>query len=89
MREVAAQQGWTLNYGGIALMWRGGCIIRSAFLGKIKQAFDADAGLINLLLDPFFKQAVETAQNGLAAGGRHGGATGHPRTGDQRGAGLF
>ena len=64
MREVAAQQGWTLNYGGIALMWRGGCIIRSAFLGKIKQAFDADAGLTNLLLDPFFKQAVETAQAG-------------------------
>ncbi len=64
MREVAAQQGWTLNYGGIALMWRGGCIIRSAFLGKIKQAFDADAGLINLLLDPFFIQAVETAQKG-------------------------
>lgn len=64
MRAVAAEQGWRLNYGGIALMWRGGCIIRSAFLGKIKQAFDADAGLTNLLLDPFFKQAVETAQAG-------------------------
>ena len=64
MREVAAQQGWKLNYGGIALMWRGGCIIRSAFLGKIKQAFDADADLVNLLLDPFFRQAVETAQTG-------------------------
>ena len=64
MREVAAQQGWKLNYGGIALMWRGGCIIRSAFLGKIKQAFDTDAGLVNLLLDPFFKQAVEAAQTG-------------------------
>ena len=64
MREVATQQGWTLNYGGIALMWRGGCIIRSAFLGKIKQAFDTDAGLVSLLLDPFFKQAVEAAQTG-------------------------
>ena len=64
MREVAAEQGWNLNYGGIALMWRGGCIIRSAFLGKIKQAFDTDAGLVNLLLDPFFKQAVEAAQTG-------------------------
>ena len=64
MREVAAEQGWKLNYGGIALMWRGGCIIRSAFLGKIKQAFDTDAGLVNLLLDPFFKQAVEAAQTG-------------------------
>jgi 6-phosphogluconate dehydrogenase len=64
MRAVAVEQGWTLNYGGIALMWRGGCIIRSAFLGKIKAAFDADAGLVNLLLDPFFKQALETAQAG-------------------------
>ena len=64
MRAVAAEQGWNLNYGGIALMWRGGCIIRSAFLGKIKQAFEADADLVNLLLDPFFKQAVEASQAG-------------------------
>ncbi len=64
MRAVAAEQGWDLNYGGIALMWRGGCIIRSAFLGKIKEAFDADAGLANLLLDPFFGKALETAQAG-------------------------
>ncbi len=64
MRAVAAEQGWNLNYGGIALMWRGGCIIRSAFLGKIKAAFDTDAGLVNLMLDPFFKQALETAQTG-------------------------
>ncbi len=64
MREVAAQQGWNLNYGGIALMWRGGCIIRSVFLGKIKQAFNTDADLVNLLLDPFFKQAIEAAQVG-------------------------
>jgi 6-phosphogluconate dehydrogenase len=62
MQAVAKEQGWHLNYGGIALMWRGGCIIRSAFLGKIKAAFDADTGLVNLLLDPFFKKAVETAQ---------------------------
>ena len=64
MRTVAAEQGWNLNYGGIALMWRGGCIIRSAFLGKIKEAFDADADLVNLLLAPFFKQAIEKAQAG-------------------------
>jgi 6-phosphogluconate dehydrogenase len=64
MRAVATEQGWHLNYGGIALMWRGGCIIRSAFLGKIKEAFDADADLVNLLLAPFFKQAVEKAQAG-------------------------
>jgi len=62
MRAAAIEQGWHLNYGGIALMWRGGCIIRSAFLGKIKAAFDADADLVNLLIDPFFKKAVETAQ---------------------------
>ncbi len=64
MRAMAAEQGWDLNYGGIALMWRGGCIIRSVFLGKIKEAFDTDAGLANLLLDPFFRQALETAQDG-------------------------
>ena len=64
MRAVAAEQGWDLNYGGIALMWRGGCIIRSAFLGRIKEAFAADAELANLLLTPFFRQALKTAQDG-------------------------
>jgi len=62
MREAAREYGWNLNYGGIALMWRGGCIIRSAFLGRIKEAFDRDAGLVNLLLDPFFKEAIERAE---------------------------
>lgn len=62
MRAAAAEYGWNLNYGGIALMWRGGCIIRSVFLGKIKEAFDNNAELSNLLLDPFFKDAVEKAQ---------------------------
>jgi len=62
MRAAAAEYGWNLNYGGVALMWRGGCIIRSAFLGKIKEAFDALPGLTNLLLDPFFKQATDAAQ---------------------------
>jgi len=71
MRAVAGEKGWNLNFGGIALMWRGGCIIRSAFLGKIKEAFDVDADLVNLLLDPFFKQAIEKAQ----AGWRHVAAT--------------
>ena len=55
--------GWKLNYGGIALMWRGGCIIRSVFLGNIKEAFDKDPGLENLLLDPFFKEIIENAQS--------------------------
>ncbi len=62
MRAAAAEHNWNLNYGGIALMWRGGCIIRSAFLGKIKQAFDKKPKLENLLLDPFFKSAVRKAQ---------------------------
>ncbi len=62
MREAAGEYGWRLNYGGIALMWRGGCIIRSAFLGKIKEAFDRNPNLENLLLDPFFNQVVEKAQ---------------------------
>jgi 6-phosphogluconate dehydrogenase len=62
MRSAAAEYGWNLNYGGIALMWRGGCIIRSVFLSKIKEAFDRDPELVNLLLDPFFAEAVQNAQ---------------------------
>ncbi len=63
MTEAASEYKWNLNYGGIALMWRGGCIIRSAFLGKIKEAFDNNPNIDNLLLDPFFKNAVEKAQD--------------------------
>ncbi len=62
MRAAAAEYGWNLNYGGIALMWRGGCIIRSVFLGRIKEAFDRDQDLRNLLLDPFFAEAVQASQ---------------------------
>lgn len=62
MRAAAKEYSWNLNYGGIALMWRGGCIIRSRFLGKIKEAFDTDAKLQNLLLDPFFSKAVKDAE---------------------------
>jgi len=62
MQAAAQEYGWDLNYGGIALMWRGGCIIRSRFLGKIKEAFDNNAGLNNLLIDPFFTQAIENCQ---------------------------
>jgi 6-phosphogluconate dehydrogenase len=64
MRAAAEEFKWDLNYGGIALMWRGGCIIRSAFLGKIKEAFDNDHAITNLLLDPFFKETVGKAQKG-------------------------
>ncbi len=62
MRAAAKQYAWNLNYGGIALMWRGGCIIRSAFLGDIKKAFDKKPDLENLLLDPFFKKAIRGSQ---------------------------
>jgi 6-phosphogluconate dehydrogenase len=64
MKAAADEYKWKLNYGGIALMWRGGCIIRSAFLGKIKEAFDNNSSITNLLLDPFFKEKVEKAQTG-------------------------
>lgn len=62
MRAAAKEYGWNLNYGGIALMWRGGCIIRSRFLGKIKEAFDKNPKLTNLLLDKFFMKAVKDCQ---------------------------
>jgi 6-phosphogluconate dehydrogenase len=64
MREQAKASKWELNNGGIALMWRGGCIIRSAFLGKIKEAFDRNAKLVNLLVDPFFAGEIGRAQSG-------------------------
>jgi 6-phosphogluconate dehydrogenase len=64
MRAAAKEYGWKLNYGGIALMWRGGCIIRSAFLGRIKEAFDRTPELTNLLLDPFFRRKMQAAQAG-------------------------
>jgi len=58
MRTAAKTYNWNLNYGGIALMWRGGCIIRSAFLGKIKEAYDKNPELHNLVLDPYFKETI-------------------------------
>ncbi|MGW8224928.1 MAG: decarboxylating NADP(+)-dependent phosphogluconate dehydrogenase [Anaerolineales bacterium] len=62
MQAAAGEYDWDLNYGSIALLWRGGCIIRSAFLGKIKEAYDNNPTLPNLLLDPYFKSEVERAQ---------------------------
>ncbi len=64
LRLAAVEYKWNFNYGDIALMWRGGCIIRARFLGRIKEAFDAEPELDNLLLTPFFRKAVEHAQNG-------------------------
>ena len=62
MAEAAKEYGWSLDFGSIALMWRGGCIIRSAFLGKIKEAFDSDKSLGNLMLAPFFAEKLAKAQ---------------------------
>jgi 6-phosphogluconate dehydrogenase len=64
MREAAATYGWQLNYGGIAMMWRGGCIIRSQFLSKIRDAFERNPNLQNLLLDEFFIEAISEALPG-------------------------
>ncbi len=76
LRAMAHESGWTINNGAVALMWRGGCIIRSVFLGKIKEAFDRNANLTNLLLDPYFAAEVQRAQPGwrrvIAAGAVNG-----------------
>jgi len=64
MREAAKQYKWNLNYGGIALMWRGGCIIRSRFLGKIKEAYNQNPKLSNLLLDDYFRGEIKRSQKG-------------------------
>ncbi len=62
LQAAAAEHKWPLNYGNIALLWRGGCIIRARFLERIKEAFDANPNLENLLLAPYFTQAIESAQ---------------------------
>jgi 6-phosphogluconate dehydrogenase len=76
MSAMAQDTGWTINRGAVALMWRGGCIIRSAFLGKIKEAFDRNPALTNLTIDPYFSGELEQAQPGwrraVAAGVIHG-----------------
>jgi 6-phosphogluconate dehydrogenase len=64
LAAAAKELNWKLNYGSIALMWRGGCIIRSKFLGKIKEAFDNNADLNNLMLDPFFSEVLEKGHTG-------------------------
>src|SRR3989441_919325 len=64
MRAAAQEYKWNLNYGGIALMWRGGCIIRSRFLGKIKEAYDKNPKLTNLMLDDYFRGEIKKSQKG-------------------------
>lgn len=67
LQAASAEHGWDLNYGDCALLWRGGCIIRAQFLDRIKEAFDKDANLENLLLDPYFTEAVTKGQEGWRA----------------------
>ena len=62
LRAASAEYKWNLNFGNVALLWRGGCIIRARFLGKIKEAFDAEPALANLLLAPYFRKVVADAQ---------------------------
>jgi 6-phosphogluconate dehydrogenase len=71
MRAANDEYGWRLDLGRIALLWRAGCIIRSSFLGRIRDAYEHDADLASLLLDPWFRQVVERCQNGWR---RHGDA---------------
>ena len=89
MNAMAKESGWEINNGGVALMWRGGCIIRSAFLGKIKEAFDRDPNLANLLLDPYFTARDRPRPGRLAAGLRRGRHPRHPAAGDDLGPGLL
>jgi 6-phosphogluconate dehydrogenase len=63
LRAAAKEHKWNLNYGGIALMWRGGCIIRSIFLGDIRNAFQRHPNLTNLLMDSYFSEQVKAAQS--------------------------
>jgi len=78
MRAAAGEYKWNLNYGGIALMWRGGCIIRSKFLGNIKEAFDKNPKLSNLLFDPYFKDVISKCQVGWRNIVAHAAHTGIP-----------
>jgi 6-phosphogluconate dehydrogenase len=64
LQAASKENAWDLKYGEIAMLWRGGCIIRAAFLERIKEAYDRDASLENLLLDPYFKQAIKSNQAG-------------------------
>ena len=89
MRAAAKEYNWNLNYGGIALMWRGGCIIRSRFLGKIKEAYDNNPKLTNLLLDDYFRGEIKTLPERLAQHRGHGGEEGHSRSRVQHRAGVL
>ena len=86
---AAKENGWNLNMGGIALMWRGGCIIRSRFLGNIKAAFDKNPDLDNLLLDSFFSDALKQYQASWRKAVVQADRTRHPHAGLLHGAGIL
>ena len=88
-RPRPTEHDWPLNYGDIALLWRGGCIIRAVFLERIKEAFDADPKLENLLLAPYFAKAVDEGPGRVAARRGDGRRARHSRAGVRRGAGLL
>ena len=67
MRAASEEYDWDLRYGDIAMIFRGGCIIRAQFLQKIKDAYDRDPELANLMLDPYFKEIVENYQSAIAS----------------------
>ena len=89
MDAMGRESKWEINKGGVALMWRGGCIIRSAFLGKIKEAFDRDPKLPNLLLDPYFRGEIDRCQAGWRRAAAAAIEYGDPRARDDFGSGLF
>ncbi len=89
LQAAAKEYNWPLKFGEIALLWRGGCIIRAVFLERIKEAFDAKKPPENLLLAPYFKTAVRKTQNVLAERGHHGPAAGYPDAGVQFRLGLL
>ena len=65
MKAASEEYDWNLDFGSISMLWRGGCIIRAAFLQNIKEAYETNTDLPNLLLDPYFKEIVESYQGGL------------------------
>ena len=89
LRAAEKEFGWKLNMGGIALMWRGGCIIRSIFLSDIKAAFDKDPNLSNLLLDGFFSSALNKYQGSWREGADQGDRAGCADSGVLDGAGVL
>ena len=89
MRAAAKQYGWNLNYGGIALMWRGGCIIRSAFLGEIKKAFDKNPNLEQPAAQPVLQEGNQGLRPLLAQSGCHCRQERHPGAGVQHRPGVL